>query len=701
MLCLIQQQELLKILNQAIIDNEKDSGKIDFQHIKIFLTGSAAAGKTSFRRLLLNVKFDEEYTSTEFQETEHVYAMMLKSNENSTQWIHLTAKEQIDYFNSLLKFRCKKATKDEEKKANDPTTCTSSGDDEDETIDKIKEEILVSKGLPGNLNIGDTVKLITIVDTGGQPGYIHLLPILNFSNSSILSCLTINFVVHDMTKSLDDPVMVRYREKGQDETKAYELQYTNKELIKQLMSVTATITCTSSTPKTLKQQNVKSLIGFIGTHKDELDSKHNDIVRSFDKQIEELVKEQGHTNNTLNTGGHFKYIFAVDNKDDEDNIAQQIRSAIEALPKRKSDKLPIAWLILELEVKYFCESETIPCISFNKYSEIARKKAKIADEKNVHLSLEYFHTVGVFLYFLALRDPGVIIVNHQWFYNQLSKLVCFPLGDISFSTVHHEEQFENQGILPKNILERIEVGLSVETGDHSIKLETHHFIKLLNDMKILATFKNKTDKEELCYLPYFRPYCNLKKDKYKYLLLEPFLIRISPGCIPRGFFSCLIVNLLQSNDFNPLHGEEQCRNVMVFLYSHKYCLKLCDKIRYLEVQVRHSTYCQKESMYPLFEKLHQHLENMCKTWKIDMKKLQYGFVCHDCEHMMVIPSMKDPKSCNMDAIGKKHCEKCHKDTEIGKRHRMWLNGELHCSSIMYIILYILFKACTCGMPSRC
>jgi len=677
---------LLEYLNQAIIDNEKDSGKIDFQHIKIFLTGSAAAGKTSFRHLLLNVEFDKEYTSTEFQETEHIYAMLLESHKN-TQWVHLTAKAQIKYFNSLLKCQCNKKYKEEKDKINAPGKCNSGDDaDKNEEIDEVKKKILGSKGLSGNLKIGNTVRLITVVDTGGQPKYIHLLPILNPSDSKGLNSLTINFVVHNMTKRLDAPVLVRYREKGKKEDECYELQYTNKELIKQLMSITASITCSSS-PKTVEQQNIKSLIGFIGTHKDEIKSNHNEIVGDLNKQLEELVKEQGHANNTINAGDHFKYIFAVDNKNDEDNIAQQIRNAIEAIPKSRNDKLPIAWLILELQVKHYCENEDVPCISFSKYCEIARNKAKLTNKKNINLSLIYFHAVGIFLYFSALQD--VIIVDHQWFYKQLGRLVCFRHEDIpSLSTIHDSEQFENLGILPKEILERIEICKKI--GDHSINLETHHFIKLLNDMKILAIFQK--NKIELCYLPYSRPYCNLNDEKYKYLLLEPLLIRISPGYIPRGFFSRLAVNLMQSNSFNPLYGEVQYRNVVVLLYKHKYCVKFFDKVRYLEVQVRNSTYCQKESMFPLFEIFHQRLNDACKAFKIEIKDLQYGFVCHNCKHMMVFSTMKDPKSCNLDTLEVQICEKCLIKTEIGKRHRMWIDGESSCYN--KCILYRNFMLCT-------
>ena len=55
---------------------KQENQVIDFQHIKIILTGSAAVGKTSFCRLLFSSKFLNDYKSTEIMETKQAISIM-------------------------------------------------------------------------------------------------------------------------------------------------------------------------------------------------------------------------------------------------------------------------------------------------------------------------------------------------------------------------------------------------------------------------------------------------------------------------------------------------------------------------------------------------------------------------------------------------------------------------------------------------
>ena len=53
----------------------------------------------------------------------------------------------------------------------------------------------------------DVLNIITLLDTGGQPEYIHLLPTVNIHPM-------VNFVVHDLSRSLEDQVLVEFSEHG-------------------------------------------------------------------------------------------------------------------------------------------------------------------------------------------------------------------------------------------------------------------------------------------------------------------------------------------------------------------------------------------------------------------------------------------------------------------------------------------------------
>ena len=92
---------------------KQENQVIDFQHIKILLTGSAAVGKSSFCRLLFGSKFFSDYESTEIMETKQAISIMSFSllKESSSQeskdvvWLKLDPKNQRAHFKSLLKCR--------------------------------------------------------------------------------------------------------------------------------------------------------------------------------------------------------------------------------------------------------------------------------------------------------------------------------------------------------------------------------------------------------------------------------------------------------------------------------------------------------------------------------------------------------------------------------------------------------------------
>ena len=55
---------------------------------------------------------------------------------------------------------------------------------------------------------------------------------------TINNCPTINFIVHDMTKGLDDPVIVQYKSKHNKNFTDYPLHYSNLDMIGLRVSLT-------------------------------------------------------------------------------------------------------------------------------------------------------------------------------------------------------------------------------------------------------------------------------------------------------------------------------------------------------------------------------------------------------------------------------------------------------------------------------
>ena len=352
---------------------------IDFQHIKILLTGSAAVGKTSFCRLLFQSKYSSEYRSTEVMEANQAmsivnFSMLTeKTSKKEVAWLKLDPKNQIPHFKTLLKshvFHQPNVESGQEILQEDASTLDvsnqeishyASGDDDNDgnEFKSVQKKILLSKPLLKTLVIDKdkAVKFITVIDSGGQPEYIHMLPAVNNSP-------TINFVVLDLTRDLDDPVMVQYKGKHNKSFKDYPLHYSNLDMIGLLMSLT-----TDSLEQPTKQTPIrtrlsvpnKSYIGFVGTHKDKLDKgKRRERIESFNNRLTNIVEERNCRFAVL--PAQDRILFPVDNttagdNDGEDLIVKTLRQKIEDFmdKMKRSDslnnELPIRWMILELELQ--------------------------------------------------------------------------------------------------------------------------------------------------------------------------------------------------------------------------------------------------------------------------------------------------------------------------------------------------------------
>ena len=637
---------------------------VSVQHIKIFLTGSASAGKTSFRHLLLNSPFSKYQSSTDVLEARLAYAIhdsasLLQSEEGDKIWYQLTPKQQLIYFKSFLDHYRHLSNSVDSTLLDAPST--------------LEEKVLQSDMLPESLHVGKTVKIITIIDTGGQPGYIHLLP-------AIVNCPTINFIVHDMTKDLEDPVLVRYKKEGQDMIKPHQLNYTNKDLIKLTMTLSTESLRKSDSANFVK--NTLRFISFVGTHKDQIEeSERSERIESLNKQLNDIIKQQNCQVEVLNTGvGDNAFLFAVDNTTagrgvNEDKTVKQIRGKIESVMEgMNSYPLPITWMILELELQELRSTKKLSYITFKEYSNIAKDIASIVNEEEIKDSLRYYNFLEVLLYFEDI--PGLcdyVIIDQQWLYNKVSMFVHLPSKLISFLRVGSQKLFESSGILLKDECHNIK-------WEENIHIE--HFISFLIHKKIIAHFS--MDEKQYYYLPYILPHCHQYHDKHQYLLSEPLLIQFSNGVLPRGFFCLLVVHLLQKlpcgwqHDLLSSNGDSKKHfiNVITFCLPDGFCLRMQDKVYYLELQVRHYKDCKLEnaSYNPkIFSTLQPYFKDICKQLDYDNEKLRYGFLCHDREnidddHIALIPSLEAPLPRNLQCN-----RKCKNQTIIGNLHTIWFD----------------------------
>ena len=497
---------------------------------------------------------------------------------------------------------------------------------------------------------GEILNIITLLDTGGQPEYIHLLPTVNIHPM-------VNFVVHDLSKNLEDQVLVEYSEHGKHIFEPYHLRYSNFDMIKFLMSATNDAIerplCQVPQLVTIPGKNTKSYICCVGTHADKVTPE---IIYNTDNKLTAMVEKLG-CKAAVWQNENDGVLFSVDNTtagDDgkEDPLAEFVRSKIETLASEKDVyELPITWMMLEMEIRQVCSRNNKAYISFQDCVSVAFHSNLITDVEQVRSVLQYHHLLGVLLYYPEVEGLcDYVIVDHQWLFDRLTSIVRFALKQSS--DLNATKRLKYDGILSKELLEDLK---------WEEELKQKHFISLLVEMKIIAPIKKEDGNEQDFFIPYVLPTYISKSEgdelisQYGCLQGEPLLIQFISNLLPRGFFCCLVVQLLQQlpHGWNHVLAQKDVHhaysNLITFCLPSAYFLSLLDKLSYLEVQIRHqkAVYYQQCPVHlSVQDILSSALATVCEQLSYNNGRICYGFHCQ-CgemgeEHIAAITRLTPP-----------------------------------------------------------
>ena len=735
---------LQKCINKA----KGQKGKVTLRFIKILFTGSGASGKTSFSNLLMKNKFIDFHHSTNIVQAKHAVSVktavvvgLNQSDDQNVVWLEMDDHSQINHIQQVLlsldssRLPKAKVTKESPSlsqiESPQPTTTSQStkANTQESFVKKqyvAHQSVSVGQRVAGlfhksvksdklscmdslvqsSMNLtttdqglhhsGEVLNIITLLDTGGQPEYIHLLPTVNIHPM-------VNFVIHDLSKSLEEQVIVEYSEHGKHIFEPYHLKYSNIDMIKFLMSsINDSIERTSSQiPQLVKipGKNNNSYLCCVGTHADKVDQ---DTIQKIDGQLTAMVEKLNCKAAIWpnNVGG---IIFPVDNttagdNTKEDPIANFIRNKIEKLSLDKDIyELPITWMLFELEIRQVCSNSGKAYISYKDCCDIASETNLIASNEEVQSALLYHHLLGVLLYYPTI--PGLcdfIIIDHQWLFDKISNIVCFTFRHSS--SILAKNILKYNGILTKELIQEM---------DWKEDIKEQYFIALLVEMKIIAPIQRDDGNGEDYFIPYIlptQPQTDHMLSQYGCLQGEPLLIQFASNLLPRGFFCCLAVQILQQlpkgwgHFINQKDTHHTYSNLITFRIQSAYSLSLIDRLTYLEVQIRH----QKKDYYhryPIHIKvqdiLTNALETVCEQLTFNHARLQYGFHCqcreHDNEHIAVLTRLTPPFDYALCRYGSVI------PTELNNSHTVWLTEVCiivpHTDHV-YIHTYVVFSYCS-------
>ena len=454
-----------------------------------------------------------------------------------------------------------------------------------DTISEYIQHVLQTKGLSSIEHLHN-MSMIYLVDTGGQPEFHELLPV-------ILRGSALYFIFFSLAYSLYQKVHVRYR-LPEGDTRSSDITYdsfhSSIEMIHQLLSSFYSIhnreveKGPDSSSSSLEEGKSHSAAVLLATYADHLDGKDKQArLEEINQQLQQWLKncEFDETFLTYSTSSTSQLVFTpVDNMYGNEQEISEFESFVAPIIREFPEvKLPRSFALFHLILQHKFESPGVCSIE----EAIELGSGCGIRRPDVITVLGYLHKhLGTILFYEEVTElREIVIVNPNFLFQCLTEIIMESFaGKRSHTTgsarVRKTGEISNKVIEGfKGILEG--VGQSV--------LTPYHVICLLKHFKLLQ--KMEREGEVVFFMP-----CLLKANQeiigssYQAVSSTPIpslLVHFKGGYIPVGMFSALIVTLTTSHGWE-LDEEQRYRNSIQFILEH-FVLKLVVHPSFLEIRV--------------------------------------------------------------------------------------------------------------------
>ena len=671
----------------------EEGPSVPSRHARLMLIGPAGVGKTSLLYNLMDKELGEA-NSTKLAETHELRTetVMLQSGENERiDWCEVDDEKQIEEIAKLLHLTIEQATPD--------TSSKSSSDDsaeplpesskkvseshnvvnpENETEQQVpsltessRKEMVVqvsqhshkvvnrihaetvqkvlSNAFTLQSNSKESDMFLHVWDCGGQPVYMNALP-------AFVSAATIYFLVFDASKALNSKVKVAWREDGKKYITAT-LSISYSDLLKQWMSA-----IDSYAPRDVKvfQKVPEPHVVIVGTHKNSAVLSKEAIVEEFrGKSYQKLLKE----------------IVFVENMDRSSKDFSDLKRSIQKF--NFVVPTPARWVLFRKDLsKYAAEGN--PVVPYSDAVTIG-KQCKI-DEEKMPSVLEFYHELGVFLFYPKMKyviaNPGFLV----------KKLGCL---------LSHEKHLKEK--LPHCSADSVTLlcthGILLDDLCKAVCDEDHYKMVI----NILAKFFLATEVKAADVITNLQKYSHIVKSCVYFVPAlfsqvqsenpEQQLYQLSTGslCVripelnylPPGLFPQLVVALTRNQDFQiNLSKLNVSYNTVVFHYKKDFSVTVSAKSNsYIEVTLNRKQRYVRNNSQPFFvDACHDVFSAIVSSTDVlplkEMFSHSYKFqamlLCQQCDGFYLI---NNPQ--NKILEGTESCNEC--EDNISSESRLWLD----------------------------
>ena len=709
-----------------ILQRYSTEEKIAIRSVKCFLTGLPGVGKTTFLRRLsedvINLKLagDKSCSSTGLEaplpvcipdETQFSTAVVSSKKWQVQQGNKDNAAVMIQLFRSMS--LSKQEETSEAKESHVPSPQTS--DDEDttgsvidsvatansssdnntatlvddakvvavvdeqssvvaprphvDTIGEYIQHVLQTKGLSSIEHLHN-MSMIYLVDTGGQPEFHELLPV-------ILRGSALYFIFFSLAYSLYQKVHVRYRLPEGDTRSSditYDSTHSSIEMIHQLLSSFYSIhnrevekgPDLDSSAGSIEEGKSHSAAILLATYADHY--KGDNHLLEINQQLLQWLESCEFDKKFLTYSTSSPLIFTpIDNMYGSKQEISQFESFLAPIIREFPEvKLPRSFALFHLILQHKFESPGVCSIE----EAIELGSGCGIRRPDVITVLGYLHKhLGTILFYEEVTElREIVIVNPNILFQCLTEIIMESFaGTRSHAT--GSAHVREMGEISKEVIEGFK---GILEGVGQSVLTPHHVICLLKHFKLLQ--KMEREGEVVFFMP-----CLLKVNQeiigssYQAVSNTPIpslLVHFKGGYIPVGMFSALIVTLTTSHRWK-LDRQERYRNSVQFILK-LFILKLVVHPSFVEVRV--------EKVSGDMEKMHEEcmavqeaivscLEEISSELPHLEKQFNLGYLCSGSKDSTIPLHMSIRESAHKMLCTRS--PRCHGLKDIDNDYQIW------------------------------
>ena len=403
----------------------------------------------------------------------------------------------------------------------------------------------------------DKIKIIHLVDTGGQSQFLEVLPMFARNSSAHL-------IVHPLNQDLKDIPSFKYTFNGQRYEVDQKMILSHEEHIAHYVQAI----CSGRYRQMGVQKNRfilpdKPHIGIIGMFKDMIMPGFNKLIERRNNEISQCLSnlkclETVKFEPITPTRDLQKPVFAFDGSEhgwgSNSQELDKLQTVIADERRMISVDLPLCWFTFLQVLKEYSKREKVSFLTTEKCREIAQAKGIGMSAEKTEEALQLFDELNLILHYPSIL-PNVVFTIPAFLYRKVTQIIAE-----SFTKSHcqsdpyqlQRSQFHDRGIFSLKLLN----GSDFNSG-FSDDFKVPDLLYLMKKLYIIS----EVDKDS-----YFMP-CVLPLEKPDSVMLRtkndlPYLyISFGDKISPRGLFCAIISSLVATPMFavTKSHDHGTCK----------------------------------------------------------------------------------------------------------------------------------------------